>query len=359
MKSAFLAVATVGIGLFTSSSTALAAAPVTQHEHRDGQLHFTSVDFLNARDAWALNGTRVYITHDGGDSWRNVTPVGLQFPSSIQPSAANTTTVVGQVQSDHSQIGFQAFRTQDGGLHWKKIILPVVDPYAPGLQWISPKVGWLWGFIDRGTKLSLYQTTSGGTHWTHVPFRYDQVGGSDIDFYFVNREQGWLTGMPTRTGRYFLERTTDGGKEWKRKIIFVPRQGFWLSYPPYFSNQEKGIMPMTNIQYLYFYHTNNGGTSWRLGSGLPIVPYTVPIYDHNGHWIMALGQKDGKPYLYASSDWGARWSSKPTPLPFQYKSVAEIDFVNPLHGFVVDDFLLWRTSNGGKTWSLVPSRPTK
>jgi len=353
MRGVLLSSIASGAFLITSVMTTHAMVQVKHRVRQAPPPQLTTVHFLNLRDAWGLSGTRVYRTQNGGDSWRDVTPAGLRFPSSIQTMAATTASVVGQLQSNHSEIRYEDFMSKDGGTHWWLLDMPPITPYAPGMQWLSQKVGWLWGLTDKGTEMSLFKTSSGGTRWNSVPFDFTRFNGSNTDFYFMNGSKGWMTGMSNATGQFFLFETSDGGKMWNKRVLPMPGKGFFVTYSPSFLNRSSGVMPMMyNNQFLYFYRTNNGGVSWRLGAALPITPSYKPVYEQIGHTIMTAIQKNGKADLYASTDLGATWSSVPTSPHF--RSIEEIDLLTPSNGFLLSKFRLWETSNGGKKWRIVP-----
>lgn len=166
--------------------------------------HKTGLVFLNTSTGWA-NSAGLYVTHDGGTTWRQQTvptPPGQGFalptffnahdgllptnsrllvthnggttwlPGSLLPQSSGLVTFSdlqhGWIAVDN---GTTLYRTNDGGEHWAKIT-PVftasITAFAQ-LNFVSTKIGWALGYTPEAANTLLFKTTDGGQTWTQIP----------------------------------------------------------------------------------------------------------------------------------------------------------------------------------------------
>ena len=197
---------------------------------------YTGLSFLNQSTGWITadsGGSHqilLYVTHDGGKSWQKQ---NLSLPQGISSLNDGTIAEPPQFFSARDGVlpvlfwgpsGVCVYVTHDGGESWRstaflathtKPIFDVAYP-APVPQFTSIDSGWLWEGEQFQPGDTLVVTHDGGQHWSSskisLPAPYT---ASAIDF--VSEDAGWLIGVSNPpTVILPLFKTQDGGKTWMR-----------------------------------------------------------------------------------------------------------------------------------------------
>ncbi len=136
-----------------------------EHGHHRGVVYTIGPSFTRVNLIWAgTDDGLIWVTHDGGAHWRNVTPPALTPWSKVSLIAASHTdtleayAAVNRFRLD--DIDPYVYRTRDGGRTWTEIVdgLPrgaVVnavreDPRVPGLLYAATELGVFVSFDDGG-----------------------------------------------------------------------------------------------------------------------------------------------------------------------------------------------------------------
>ena len=343
--------------------------------------------------AFSNNKTGLLHTTDGGLSWSNVLPV--EFSDIVVKAYF--------LDSQHAWIFGNVYfqRTTDGGETWQPLDLNglgVADPIDfPGMQFSDANNGWAEyenvgaGHFDVFIKV----TRDGGKTWTPVtilaPSSSEQAFPSGLHlaaicndcFYFSNRRQIILHGSTSdcRTvvsvdkggprNAFTIDLSTDFGKTWNEIAIpFSAKDPFntgILPWMPVFFDDQDGILPFSmsdlnskNSAYdfsdLAIYHTYDGGRHWQpnqvvlqhvskgslqvLSSQIFIVKCNSGICitkDSANTWqTIPFGQGDPDPFSFITPTVGLALAQEKIP------------------GTDLDQIILWRTMDGGATWTQVP-----
>lgn len=188
------------------------------------------------------------------------------------------------------------------------------------------------------------------------------------DVAMTTPERGFAVGkgLMAGEGSYVLE-TVDGGMQF-RQLFFSLQPVVGMAAP---DAQHAYLLEsdyVTNGEYTAKLQEVAGGTGapvtlWK-AEGFEAEALSFPT-DQVG-FITATAMQGvnpaGKTHLYATHDGGGTWTS--LPLPCGSPSGAAIDFTDPLTGWLLcggdpgvssQDKALYRTSDGGQTWSEVAS----
>lgn len=340
--------------------------------------------------AWAQGGLR---TTDGGVHWREVSPAGLHAgnPGLYPPGYAEfyldgdhawQAGVYGSANScfDHITV----FVTSDGGKSWRQsspVIVDVPSGYDVGrlqLGFLNARSGWLWALMesqngDPGfgpfTESYLLSTSDGGLTWnliSRVSASLSKAGSTSnckpslAQMTFSSPSRGWLAAT---CGSDTTLVTDDGGVSWKAKSqpnlcdcwtgvpAFVDEQhGFWkFATGPKFSNSlvstsDGGITwhvlpPPSSSDFLLaltptdaedlwaivappgwskasqntsnwsLYHSADGGQTWSLvGQGVPLVRAWIVLFADTKHGMVGqVGVGAVKTQLALTWDGGVTW----------------------------------------------------
>ena len=351
-----------------SLAFAVLAASATQATAQSpdlyAEMHWRQIGPPRAGRARALAGvpgqpTVFYVGFDNGGVWRST-----DFGSTWQPLFDHEPT---------GSIGAIAVAPSD----------PTIIYVGSGAGIIRP---------DLATGDGMYKSTDAGKTWAHLGLRETQmianiaVDPTNPDRLFV-AALGHPYGPNAERGIF---RSTDGGKTFA-KVLYKDE---------YTSGNDVAIDPSNpNVVYAALWQqqqsfresfefggagngifkSTDGGTTWtHLTDGLPdVIEANLALAPSNPRLLYAMvagAAPDGRPSttgvvgFYKSTDGGAHWqlaadttSRAADPRPLARigggdLATVTVDPKNP-DGVYSSTVVLWRTENGGQTWSAVRGAP--
>jgi photosystem II stability/assembly factor-like uncharacterized protein len=178
---------------------------------------------------------------------------------------------------------------------------------------------------------SILHTRDGGRQWQI------QYSGMDEQFnkiVFSSRECGWIL------GRTLLLQTTDGGVKWHAVSVPSLRASKYV-YAEDIISLSSDFSSVLTTEGLWT--TNNQGTTWTLVrefSDATAMSYTDSLHA----WVCY-----DRGHISKTSDGGMEWEEywliKPGP------AIRSIVFLDSSRGWAYDDGLVYRSTNGGRTWA--------
>jgi len=334
-----------------------------------------SIHMVDAMKGWALSKGSLLRTVDGGVSWTNVTPkgVGSMSEGTLSVYDAQTLWVVFNKELSTS---ITVYRTSDGGQKWESAEINTT-PYhgrVTSLDFIDLTHGWLLTSYDvsmGSESVEVFQTNDGGVSWKsnasaiiNEKLSNDlPLAGSKNGLIFSNQENGWLTGFSHGDG-IWLYSSSDGGLTWSQKAIVAP-QGYFTAggsvstEPPHFFRQKEGVLPVEfrgqKPPALVLYRTEDGGLSWTPTT--PVQTAQESLEYRGFHWsiIDATRAFVSDCYkLYFTSD-GSHMFVCITP-NISLENLQQLDFTSEKLGWAIIDGGLWKTSDGGHTWTRISAK---
>jgi photosystem II stability/assembly factor-like uncharacterized protein len=346
-------------------------------------------EWIDEQSAWGINPNdwRLLHTVDGGLTWQDVTPEGVQVSQISALDANNAWTS----RSDRFTGDDSVYRTRDGGKTWESF--PVSFTIGE-VQFLDANNGWaIDQHYDCGAGncwLELYRSYDGGKSWEQVLVRQrdgsylegwppgtlqipsdSEVGFSSPDTIW--RVGGlWINNEPSRT--ISLSVSWDAGQTWQDQRVPIPESIPEASLPereslPVFLNPKEGYFTVTYSPagssrqggpgIMAFFYTQDGGHSWTARPAVAPVSYFHRLAD-----IVSINDifVDCGESLCASHDGASSWIVIPSNLLFnsqEGRTLIDFDFVSPSTGYAIvsqpdGSYALYKTSDGGRTWELRP-----
>ena len=205
--------------------------------------------FRDKEDGYLLAGNQIFITEDGGETWRlSLKSLPVEFGGaepefySVRFTGKKRGWVVGSLSRGENVIDSLVLKTTDGGATWQRQRVPVPDELIH-LDFDGDKRGWIVG--NRGRIL---HTSDGGETWAL------QKSGTAAALYHVDfrsGELGWAVGE-----RGTILRTEDGGETWK--AVRSPTKVTLLGVQ-FVSDDEGWIVGRGGV----ILRTEDGGQTWK------------------------------------------------------------------------------------------------
>jgi len=257
---------------------------------------YDDIFFLNDSVGWAAGGDfKIFHTRNGGTSWE------MQFSSPhYLRSIEFATPLLGFCGSLDSSF----YKTTDGGITWTDISTSIY-PKPPGVCGLSaPDSLHIYGCGIWNSPAYLIRSVDGGTTWTYTDMA--AYAHTLVDIYFLNKDTGFVSGTanPSSDGGIVLY-TTDGGNTWTTKFkTMIPEEYIWKIQSP---------------DTIHFFGSVNS------------LPSSITTR------------------MILSADRGNTWRSRVVKNSFY--NVEMIGFIDSLTGWTGGLKSLFKTVDGGQTWS--------
>lgn len=302
---------------------------------------FYSVCFPDKRHGFAFGlddqqGSVIYRTTDGGDSWVLTAHDSSFVLSGISFSDSMIGAAIGVRQIFPNQRQNFVYRTTDGGISWAIQIVEQTDLYTLfSVCTVGPKNVWV-----TGNSGIILRSTDGGNTWQD---QSNSEWGDLMASSFQDPEHGWVVGAAGT-----VLHTTNGGMTWN--LDTVPQDSLSPGYIVFssvsFADKDNGFI---TADYGAILHTSTGGKTWNtvtlngMGTGNNFVTAVAALSNDSA---IAVGQFGA---VLTTSDAGMSWTARSHG---SVNDIFEIVFIDSLKGFAADGTnSLLRTTDGGQHWT--------
>ncbi|MBI4926121.1 MAG: hypothetical protein HY835_00035, partial [Anaerolineae bacterium] len=347
-------------------------------------LRFDRLEMLDAMTGWAIGVQQpggdpdVLLTQDGGETWQAVTPPLAERAGSQAVAYfldASHAWVVFVPQPNPGLNRATVWRTSDGGLTWSKSEINgsslMMDSFATAqISFSGTGFGWALAHLGAGMNhdyVAILTTRDGGQSWQFVvePEKNNLwMSCQKNDVWFRTPQNGFVAGTcnGVMAGLYWYV-TADGGETWTEASLPAPTE-----MPDAFTRESvfcegdhlrfdtpdlgRVLVRCTDMDSgqasRWLYTTLDGGGQWT-PVALPAPQGEISFAGQSG-WYLVPAAEDQPvgAQVFSSSDGGTTWA-KVSDVDW----TGSIDFVDSLHGWALVKGVLYRSADGGVTWTMM------
>jgi photosystem II stability/assembly factor-like uncharacterized protein len=204
--------------------------------------------FRDKEDGYLLAANQIFLTEDGGETWRLVTRFMAQTFGGAEPELYSVRFtgkkrgwIVGSLSRGENVIDSLVLFTSDGGASWQRQRVPVPDELIH-LDFDGDKRGWIVGSGGR-----ILHTRDGGDSWA---LQKSGTGAALYHVDFQGNDRGWAVGE-----KGTILRTEDGGETWS--AVVSPVRSTLLSVK-FVSDEEGWAVGRGGV----ILRSEDGGQTW-------------------------------------------------------------------------------------------------
>jgi photosystem II stability/assembly factor-like uncharacterized protein len=347
-----------------------------------------SLKLLSDNVGWAATNQKLFWTTDNGEHWKDITPKlthKRQMVSSVFFLDETTGWVLLKCADDKNAMAddvcFEFALTTDSGKSWSIVQPKITDPgidqsriddgdgiYSGKtyLDFSDAQHGWAILENAYNTNRSvgeMLRTVDGGKTWTQLPETSLPIAEP---FVFANAKDGWIAGGPDVE----LYESHNSGNTWQPvQLANPPGVSSDLSPVyglPVFMNNNTGYLSANYVSItstgtpVALLKTDDGGKTWRPITVTPPVPSTYnwgpyPCALVDGELVTATLSAGRVNLMHGAP--GRALSERLSAIPVHASILDQLSFVNSERGWVLTDYWILSTSDGGVTWTDVTPSP--
>jgi len=281
------------------------------------------LDPQNRLHLWFADGSTVYESMDGGETWIGHETEGFQFtnlvPHLLEPDTLFATS---------SAEGQGVFASRDGGQTWTLLLSLDAVGIGPGQLAVDPVKG-IHLYVGGYTGFT-YRSSDGGATWRQtLDYRCDHLAADPDDAAAAYCARGGT-----------LSRTADGGETWRGITdgeLPSPISVLMITPSGYYAGTSDGLFVSTDL-----------GLTWaEQSSGLPLAPVDLTMVRGSGPRLYGrTGSCPGIRSDVNASDWEA------VPVPACTPLVGDAWTIHPdgQTAYATDGQRVWHSSDALASW---------
>ena len=279
--------------------------------------------------SWGDYGAAAFDSTDGGASWLSgpITPAPSQSPLDLDGVTFSTPTdgwAVGGGPAGGVAV------TSDGGLTWnEQVVTPAGgNGWLSSVSFVSDQEGWVAGRNYGSPNPCVYHTTDGGQIWAPETLPSDIQGQSVTSIEFPDASHGWLL-----TDAGWVLESTDGGADW---AVVAQGDGAGELLGQCWLDPQHGWLVGEDGAAL---RTTNGGLTWLTSRVFPGCRLTGVAFGDALH-----GWAVNQSLVFATSDGGATWHIQAVPA----EAVQSVVPASASHAYLWGPSGVLNTTTGGQ-----------
>lgn len=273
-----------------------------------GGVEFYDLEMRDNNTGITVGGNGYYLrTTNGGTHWdsHRLQVTGVTFDRDESLHAVDWVDQDFVMAAGNDGVAYKSF---DSGVTWESIGYPNLSGELDitDAKFLDHNLGYVVG-SRYGEAQNMFQTTDGGVTWTQLNLNV----GVSLDF--VDTNHGWVVNVG---GLGY--RTTNGGTTWQ--AMTLPNQGFSPTISKIdFVDQNVG---WAVGWFGYAARTTDGGQTWQLQNIATQDDQILGLHALTTTTALAVGAPSGRsPSLYRTKNGGTTWSKTPLPADYSLSAV--------------------------------------
>jgi photosystem II stability/assembly factor-like uncharacterized protein len=324
---------------------------------------------------WAINGHGIWLTTNGGRTWRRSVPrdvaaakIAVASPPEIQFVNKRVGWMSAPLAFDRQELSkgvihWEVDWTTDGGRTWHRSIPPgclrVCDDGS--ISFLDARHGYAFASVvgNAQTPNKLFRTSDGGRTWQRVsqPPIWGPITFVDEKDGFAGGPGELIEGLYLGPRIVTLYRTTDGGRSWSK---FDPAGSGSFTEQPYTAAGRDVLVPENgpnrngglNLVAGAVYASRDAGRNW-IGRAVPFAPTSAVSFSAASPSVWAWSSRQA---VYLSNRAGKGWREIALRGLPPRAWITKIDFTSSLVGWAIFSGFgthtnLFRTVDGGVHWT--------
>lgn len=295
-----------------------------------------ALDFLNTGTGIAGADSGYFLkSSDAGMHWSRFNTGIPSAMTSVQCLSQNFFTAAGH----DDQLQPVILTSSNAGAEWTDLVKKISNPISVwGIAVLDDQTVYISGNELNYGDGYIYKTTDGGTNWTQSYL------SSSNEMHEISSPYPNMVFAVAQT-RYTYEnmflKSTDGGQNWSSQVLGTGNSLNWISVPD----------PQTIYcasEYIIYKSIDNGVT-WDT-----VYQAQYPLFSDMQFLTADLGFAISRPAgdLYKTTDGGESWNQNNIAQDY---SLCSIYFLSENIGYAFGGYNLYRTIDGGLTWSNIYS----
>ncbi len=276
--------------------------------------------------------SKFLITNDGGDTW-------VESPHQYIPWYSTNSLCYFSLEKIIT-IGAKGriYTSSDQGVSWVKESSNIFNGHIYDVQFTSPLVGYCRSALMEGGLWHelISKTMNGGQSWQIIAGSFDYSCGA---MHFLNDLIGFYTAYDVMGMKLF--KTVDGGVNWTETQSSLDIVPMIIR----FADESNGIL----CSDFNIYRTDDSGATWQVITDPDLFTnYTSDIVYRTANKVFLCGEDWSGIGIVTSEDGGISWDKIPID---DYNNGYDICFANDNLAFIASDNSIFKSADGGQTWS--------
>ncbi len=300
------------------------------------------ISFVNRDIGWVTGSGKLMKTVDGGETW-HLLPFAITGSPAIPPEEYHDIKVmflndsvgwgIDSYWDQQGDIGKSIIKkSQDGGTTWQTQTT-FNDVYLNRIYAVDDSTVFIMG------EEKIFKTLNGGAEWIDISL--DVKDKTFESIWFINGDIGFVSGADYNTNNGLILKSSDGGTTWDEIKISL----FEGIYDLQFINDSTGYFLSRKEDNNFLCTTTDTFKTWSIAKQSPFSIHSY--FAQEDRTLFVIMDDSSSTNILSSTDNGLSWEHIKLLSNWSFN---KIFFVESTAGFILSNFGLLKSTDGGEAW---------